>query len=388
ASGSRVMNGQHPQKLVIAVLPGDGIGPEVTAAAVRTLQALGLEAEYTEHNIGWAQWCERGEPLPQATIDAVRAADATLLGAITSKTEREAQAELAPELQGRGLRYRSPIVRLRQQLDLYACLRPARTPPGIDTPHDDVDLLVVRENTEGLYAGVEAYLGEVGPQTQQLAAFDAHFGSRFAGRGEVAATVRIISALACERIARFAFEQAARRGETHVVLADKPNVMRATGAVFVDAARRVADDFANIELVIENVDATAMLIAQSPQRYGVIVADNLFGDILSDVAAGVTGGPGLAASANIGPDAAVFEPVHGSAPDIAGTGSANPIACLRAAAMLAEQLQQPAIARAIDAGIDEVLSAGRVRTPDLGGNATTDQLTDAIIEAALAADPA
>jgi len=356
----------------VILLPGDGIGPEVTAAAVRVVESAGFEARWTEMPIGWRIWREEGDALPSETLDAVRRARVALFGAITSKADDQAQAELAPHLRNCGLRYRSPIVRLRTELDLFATERPAKG--------RGVNLVTIRESTEGLYAGIET--GPVEPTDARhhpdLAAFTA--------RGRIATSTRVVTEAACERIARIAFQRAEARRETRVVLADKPNVLRVTGGLFMDAARRVGADFPGIELAIENVDATCMRLAMAPGAYGVILAGNLFGDIISDLAAGLTGGPGLAASASVGERCAVFEPVHGSAPDIAGAGRANPIAAIRAGAMLADHVGRTRIARRIEAAIERVLAEGSVLTPDLGGSATTDETTDAVIAALESAD--
>lgn len=365
---------------LIAVLPGDGIGPEVIRAALAVLEISGFEAEYRWADVGWAQWCAHGDALPAQTLETVRTSDAALFGAITSKSAREATAELAPALRAQAPVYRSPIVRLRQELDLFACLRPSRAPAAAGS-RAPVDILTVREGTEGEYAGVEHHW----PSAE--AAEDPRY-ARWRGAGWLAVTERIVSERACSRVALAAFRAASARRERRVVLAEKANILRATGGLFVEAASNVAESFPDIDLVVENVDATCMRLAMDPAAYGVILAGNLFGDIISDIACGLTGGPGLAASASLGPRHAVFEPVHGSAPDIAGKAIANPLAAIRAAAMLAAHLGDADTARRIDHAVDRVLTEQRTRTPDLGGSHTTTDMTTAVLRALDAPAPA
>lgn len=367
----------------IVLLPGDGIGPEVTRAAHRVLVEAGLHATFDAHPIGWTEWCERGEPLPRATLDAARAADAILMGAVTSKPEAEAARELAPRLRDQGLRYRSPIVRLRKELDLYAGLRPARAWRGTPCAHPDTNILTVRESTEGLYAGIE--IDNVEPDHAALI----HHGlatMREHARGRLALSARVTTEHASRRIVRVALEEARRRsrltgGAPRVTLLEKPNILRATGAVMLDAARALAADFPDVTLETENIDAACMHAVMDPTRYGVVVAENLFGDIFSDLAAGLTGGPGLAPSAAVGDRHALFEPVHGSAPDIAGGNIANPIAAILSGAMLARHVNQPEVADRIERAVGAVLAASpsSVLTPDLKGTGATTTLTDAIL---------
>ena len=367
----------------IVLLPGDGIGPEVTRAAQRVLIEAGLRATFEERAIGWREWCERGEPLPPETLEAVRGASATLMGAITSKPEGEAARELAPALRGRGLKYRSPIVRLRQELDLYAGLRPARAWPGVEGARCGTDMLTVRESTEGMYAGVEIEDLD-GDRAAMI-----HYGLatlRERARGRVALSARVTTEHASRRIVRVAMEEARRRarraGETaRVTLLEKPNILRATGGLMLEAARAVATDYPDVVLEVENIDAACMHAVMDPARYGVVVAENLFGDIFSDLAAGLAGGPGLAPSASVGDRHALFEPVHGSAPDIAGKGVANPIAAILSGAMLAAHVGQGDVASRIERAVGITLrdSDAATLTPDLGGLGTTATLTDAIL---------
>lgn len=366
----------------IALLPGDGIGPEVTAVAHTVLIDAGLNATYSTHAIGWMEWCERGEPLPSETLDAVRDSAATLMGAITSKPESDAARELAPHLRAQGLRYRSPIVRLRKELDLYAGLRPARAWPGVPCAHPDTSILTVRESTEGLYSGIE--IDGVDTERAALIHYElATLCERTPGR--VALSARVTTEHASRRIVRIALQQARLRAEqtgslARLTLLEKPNILRATGSVMLDAAHTVAADFPEVALEIENIDAACMHAVMDPTRYGVVVAENLFGDIFSDLAAGLSGGPGLAPSASIGDAHALFEPVHGSAPDLAGHGIANPIAAILSGAMLARHINQPNVATRIERAVARTLAASpsSALTPDLKGSGTTQSLTDAI----------
>lgn len=376
------MNSSPTNTSHITLLPGDGIGPEVTAAAHAVLVEAGLDATFSTHPIGWAEWCERGDPLPSDTLAAVRASAATLMGAITSKPEADALRELAPRLRDQSLRYRSPIVRLRRDLDLYAGLRPARAWPGVPCAHPDTDILTVRESTEGLYCGIE--LDNLDTERAAMIHYDlATLCERTTGR--IALSARITTDHASRRIVRAAFEQArlralARNAPARVTLLEKPNILRATGSVMLDAARAVAADFPDVALEIENIDAACMHAAMDPTRYAVVVAENLFGDIFSDLAAGLSGGPGLAPSASIGDTHALFEPVHGSAPDIAGRNIANPIAAILSGAMLARHINQPDVAERIERAVARTLADAppSTLTPDLKGTGSTQSLTDTI----------
>jgi homoisocitrate dehydrogenase len=335
----------------ICVIPGDGVGREVIPAAVDVLHALSLGLRFVEAEAGWDCFERRGDAIPEDTIQHVAGADATLFGAISSPSAKVDS-------------YRSPILLLRKHFDLYANLRPARSLAGAFA-RPGVDLLVVRENTEGLYAGRER---RDGPDT--------------------AIAERLITRRASERIVRIAFEQARGRaaasdGSTkspHVTIVHKANVLKETDGLFRESALVVAKEFPDVPFGEMLVDAMAMRLVKDPERFDVIVTTNLFGDILSDEAAGLIGGLGVAPSANIGASAAVFEPVHGSAPDIAGRGVANPIGAILSAAMLLDYLMEGEAANRVRAAVDRVVRAG-VLTPDLGGNATTRAVTEAIVRA-------
>lgn len=362
----------------IAWLGGDGIGPEVLDATRTVLDAIGFRAEYIPADIGWTFWCEEGNPLPQRTLEVLRTTTCAMFGAITSKPASDAARELAPAMRERGFTYSSPIVQLRRQFNLYANIRPARTFTSIPTP---VDVIVVRENTEGMYAGLEsrptppALLAALDPQRTlpHLREMDP---------SDVAISVRVSTRAACERIVTRAFELAQSLGRRRVTLVEKANVLRATGGLMVEVARAVASRYPAIDFREAHIDTACMDLVRRPAEFDVVVAENLFGDILSDLTAGLTGGPGLAPSANIGDNYAVFEPVHGSAPDIAGKGIANPCAALLSASMMLDWLGDRPRAAALRTAITRVLQTGSIKTPDLGGSATTKQVASAIIAAA------
>ncbi|AZZ55577.1 isocitrate/isopropylmalate dehydrogenase family protein [Rathayibacter iranicus] len=348
-------------KKSIAVLPGDGIGPEVMSAALPVLERLCPNLTLVAAKIGWECWCEAGDPVPAKTWELVRSSDATLLGAVTSKPAREAVAELAPGLDPTSLAYVSPVVQLRQQLSLNVNIRPI-----LDLRGEAFDFVVVRENTEGLYAGYDRF-----PLTEPLWSVVANHPNAVAsGRPGTSATVRLQTRSGLESLLRRAFELASsRRG--FVSVADKPNVLRQSSRLVREVLESVAGDFPGIESEIINVDAAAMWIVTRPSRFDVLVAENMFGDILSDVGAGVMGGLGLASSSNIGAEHAYFEPVHGSAPRLVGTGRANPMAMFLTMAAMLDHLSETASAKRIRRAVGDVLREGRFVTYDLGGSAST-----------------
>lgn len=330
----------------ICAIGGDGIGPEVLAVARRVLSALEIPIEWTEAEAGFGCFEKNGTPLPESTIEFARAADAILFGAVTTP----------PNIEG----YRSAIVGLRKALDLFANVRPIHLLPiaGLALSPllrpPSIDFVIVRENTEGLYVGDETV------------------------EADRAITRRVISRFGSERIVRFAYELARGQNRKKVAIVHKANVMRATDGLFLETALAVSRAFPEIHTETMLVDATAMRLIQSPEHFDVIVTTNMFGDILSDLGAGLVGGLGLVASANIGLEAALFEPVHGSAPDIAGQGIANPVAMLEATAMMVDHLGEGGAAGRIRAAVLATLNAG-IRTQDLGGEATTGEFAGAVV---------
>ncbi|MFB6142505.1 MAG: isocitrate/isopropylmalate dehydrogenase family protein [Halorientalis sp.] len=321
----------------IAVIPGDGIGAEVVPAAIEVLEALDLGFEFLEGAAGDHVRDERGEALPRETYDLAANADATLFGAA---------GETAADV----------ILPLREAVGSFANVRPARAYPGVDALRPETDLVFVRENTEGVYAGIEDHLTD-----------------------DVTTLTRLVTEDASRRIAEFGFEYAAENGYDDVTVAHKANVMRKTDGRFLDACEAVAQA-GGYDYDDALMDALAMHLVLRPEEYGVVICPNLTGDVLSDLAAGLVGGLGLLPSANVGPDNALFEPVHGSAPDIAGEGVANPAAAILSAAMLLEYLGHDGAAGRVRTAVETVLETGP-RTPDLGGDAGTGDVTDAVVDA-------
>jgi 3-isopropylmalate dehydrogenase len=369
-------------KFRIAVLPGDGIGIEVIDAAKVLLDRLELDAEYVEGEIGWEYWCREGDAFPERTIELLKGVDAALFGAITSKPKSEAEKELAPELRGAGLVYRSPIVRMRQLFDLYVCLRPCKAYPGNPLNHrEGIDLVVFRENTEDLYAGVE-----FSPVPQAVRdALSSESPKTFAPFADLApedyaVSCKINTRHGCERIIRAAFEFARDHGRKKVTIVHKANVVRATDGMFLEAGRRVAPEFPGVEMDAANVDAMAMWALKRPHNYDVLVAPNLYGDIISDLCAQMVGGLGFGCSGNIGKDLAVFEPTHGSAPKYAGQDKVNPIATVLAAKMMLDWLGESEKADRLENAVATVIREGKARTYDMGGSTTTSGMAQAIGE--------
>ncbi|WP_336359334.1 isocitrate/isopropylmalate dehydrogenase family protein [Haladaptatus sp. ZSTT2] len=320
----------------IAVIPGDGIGQEVTPAAVEVLAALDLGFEFVSGDAGDAVKEETGEALPQATRDLVSASDATLFGAA---------GETAADV----------ILPLRKQVESFANVRPATAYPGVDALKPDTDLVFIRENTEGVYKGIES---EIAPGVTTL--------------------TRVITEEASRNIAEFGFDYAAQNGYDTVTIAHKANVMRTTDGLFLETAQQVGDE-RGVDYDTALMDALAMHLILRPEEYGVVICPNLAGDMLSDLSAGLVGGLGLLPSANVGHDNALFEPVHGSAPDIAGQGIANPTATILSGAMLLDHLDHGEEAGRVRSAVESVLESGP-HTPDLGGEASTEDVTAAIVE--------
>ena len=365
----------------IAWLPGDGIGIEVLEAARIVLDKLDLKADYTIGDIGWEFWRTEGDALPQRTIDLLRSSDAAMFGAITSKPAKAAEAELAPELRGKNRVYRSPIVRMRQILDLFVCLRPCKAYPGNPlNVSDEIDIVVFRENTEDLYAAVE-----FSPVPDKLAATLAEFSINYAPfknlqGDQYAISCKINTRRGCERISRAAFEYAHRNGRSKVTIVHKANVVRFTDGLFLETAREMGKDYADISVDDANIDAMCMWLLKNPLSYDVLLAPNLYGDIVSDLCAQMVGGLGFGCSGNIGRDMAVFEPTHGSAPKYAGQNKVNPIATVLAAKMMLEYLGEEDKAQDVEAAVAAVIAEGQVRTYDMGGKATTMEMARAIAD--------
>ncbi|MBI4954365.1 MAG: isocitrate/isopropylmalate dehydrogenase family protein [Myxococcales bacterium] len=363
----------------IAWLPGDGIGVEVMEAARIVLDAAGFVADYTHGDIGWDFWCREGDALPPRTVELLRSSDAAMFGAITSKPAKAATAELAPELRDKGLSYRSPIVRMRQVFDLYVCLRPCKAYPGNElNVMEGIDLVVFRENTEDLYAGVEfsPVPAELAATLGRLTKSYAPFGGL--GPDDLAISCKINTRKGSERIVRAAFDFAKQQGRKKVTVVHKANVVRATDGVFLEEARKVAAAYPEIALDEANIDAMCMWLLKNPFNYDVLVAPNLYGDIISDLCAQMVGGLGFGCSGNIGDKLAVFEPTHGSAPKHAGLYKANPIATILAAKMMLEWLGEKTMAARIEGATAAVLAEGKVKTYDMGGSAKTLDMAKAI----------
>jgi isocitrate dehydrogenase (NAD+) len=325
----------------IVLIAGDGIGPEVTDAACEIIAAAGVKIDWVPAAAGLGAAETHGEPLPEETLNLIRKHRVALKGPCTTPV-------------GKG--FRSINVRLRQGLDLYASVRPVKTLPGVKTPYDNVDLVVVRENTEGLYAGLEH---QVVPG--------------------VIESLRVITRPACERIVRFAFELARTGGRHLVTFCHKADVMRLSDGLFLECAREVADEYPFIRFTEKPIDNVCLELALDPTPFDVLVMENLFGDVISDLCAGLVGGLGVVPGANLGARYAVFEAVHGSAPDIAGKGLANPIAVVRSGAMMLDHIGERAAAFRIETAVVKALQAGEGLTKDLGGNGNTRTITDAIL---------
>jgi isocitrate dehydrogenase (NAD+) len=357
-------------KYKIAWLPGDGIGNDVSVATKIVLDRLGLDADYIHGDIGWEFWCREGEALPQRTLDMMKETDCAFFGAITSKGKDVADKELLPELQGKGYSYRSPIVRMRQLLDLYICLRPCKAYPGNPLNYKDgIDLVVFRENTEGMYIGVE--------YDKVPEAFYAVKGMEKIPR-HAAISFRAITPEGSERIVRAAFDYARAHNRKKVTAVHKANVLRQTDGVFMEAARKVAAEYPEIAFDNANIDAMGMWLLKNPLSYDVIVTTNLFGDIISDLCAQMVGGLGFGCSGNIGTEYAVFEPTHGSAPKYAGQYKVNPIAAILAAKMMLDWLGEGDKAALIEGAVAAVLAEGQVRTYDMGGSSSTVDMANAV----------
>ena len=386
----------------VVVMPGDGIGNTVLPESLRVLEAAGFEADWVHADIGWEFWKTEGNPLPQRTIDLIAEHKVALFGAITSKPKDAAAAEIDPALRDKGHVYYSPIVGLRQRFDLDVSIRPCITFPGnplnfirraadggMEEP--EVNSVIFRQNTEGLYGGVEW----TNPPDNVWEALDSH--PRFAAfrdvpREDLAISTRIFTRAKCRRICEEAFAYADTHGYSSVTVCEKPNVIRETSGMMLDEGRRVQERYPHIQLWDTNIDAQMMWLTKNPEDYGVVVAGNMFGDIISDGFAGLVGGLGFAASANIGKEVGVFEPTHGSAPKYAELDPSivNPVAMVLSAVMMLDWIGETEIADRVRGAVAAVVAEGEVRCYDMlklrggpqaiaQGAATTTQMTDAII---------
>ena len=330
-------------KHTIVLIPGDGIGPEVTKATQRVLAAAGLDVEWVELPAG-ATALDQGydSVLPARTVAAIQAHKVALKGPVTTPV-------------GKG--FKSVNVQLRQKLKLYAAVRPVRSLVGVKTRFENVDMVIVRENTEGLYSGIE---NEVVPG--------------------VVTSLKVASEAACTRISRYAFRYATRRQRKRITVFHKANIMKLSDGLFLDCARKIhEEEYPNIEYDEVIIDAGCMKLVQDPSKMDMLLMENLYGDLVSDLCAGLVGGLGVVPGSNIGDDAAVFEAVHGSAPDIAGKGVANPLALIMSSVMMLNHIHEDEIAKKVRLAYDKVLAAGKSLTRDLGGTAGTEEFTDALM---------
>jgi isocitrate dehydrogenase (NAD+) len=328
----------------VTLIPGDGTGPEVTDSVKEVIEALGVDIEWEVAEAGETVMEEEGTPLPDSVLESIKRNKVGLKGPLTTPV---------------GAGFRSVNVALRKELDLYANVRPSMSLPGIDLPYKDIDLIIFRENTEDLYAGVEHMVGE-----------------------DAAESIKIITRAGTERLCRLAFEQSKEMGRKHITVAHKANIMKFTDGLFRDVFFEVGKDYENDFEEIDDriVDNMSMQLVMKPNEYDVVVCPNLYGDILSDICAGLTGGLGVAPGANIGDEIAVFEPVHGSTPKYAGQNRANPLATLQSARTMLEYLEMNEAAERMQKAMEAALSSPETRTKDLGGSAGTKEFTQAIID--------
>jgi 3-isopropylmalate dehydrogenase len=347
-------------KYKIAWLPGDGVGNDVMDCAKIILDTIDIDADYIHGDIGWEFWKTEGNPLPDRTIELLRETDCCLFGAITSKPNEDAQKELLPALRNRGIVYSSAIVRLRQEFKLHTNVRPCKAYPGNPLNYrNDIDLVVFRENTEGLYAGVEFK-----PVPSQV--FDALMTHpkmkkfKHTPLEEIAVSCRIFTKSACQNILRQAFEYADMHNRSSVTVIEKPNVIRETSGMMIQEARKIAQEYPAITYQETNIDAMCMWLVKNPQDYDVLVSSNMFGDIISDLAAQLIGGLGFAASGNIGDNYAIFEPTHGSAPKYAGQYKVNPTAMILSVKLMLDWLGKKQEATRLDTAIASVIQKGGI----------------------------
>jgi 3-isopropylmalate dehydrogenase len=368
-------------KYKIAWLEGDGVGKEVMEAAKIVLDSVGLDAEYIKGDVGWEFWKAEGNPLPERTIELLKSTDCCLFGAITSKPKDEAAKELNPELADKGCVYSSPIVGIRQLLNLHTNMRPCKAFAGNPLNYrDDIDLVVFRENTEGLYAGVEFHPVNEDVMSTLLNNHKKMQKFKDVPLDDLAISCRIFTRNACQTIVRDAFEYAKKFERKSVTIVEKPNVIRETSGLMIREARKIAKEYPEIELWETNVDAMCMWLVKNPQNYDVLVASNMFGDIISDLSAQLVGGLGFASSANIGDDYALFEPTHGSAPKYAGQYKVNSTAMILASKLMLEWLGEVESAKKIENSVARVIEEGKVRTYDMGGTSSTLDVANEVVK--------
>jgi isocitrate dehydrogenase (NAD+) len=345
---------------LVTLIPGDGIGPEVSEATRRVLDATGADLEWVVEQAGAAVLEREGETLPRRVLDRIRASRVAIKGPITTPV---------------GTGFRSVNVALRQELDLFAAVRPSRSLPGVPTRHEGVDLVVIRENTEDLYQGIEFERGS--PQAAALREELRHLARREMPE-DAGFTIKPISVTGARRIVRFAFDYVRANARHHITLGHKASIMRFSDGLFLRTGLDEAEANPDVPFEPMAIDQLSMRLTREPDRFDVLLLPNLYGDILSDLCAGLVGGLGLAAGANLGWEYAVFEPVHGSAPDIAGRGVADPIAMILSGKLMLRHLGEHGRADAVERAVDRVLEAGDVRPGDLGGTSSTDEVAAAI----------
>ncbi len=349
-------------KHTVTLIPGDGIGPEVTGHMVRTIEASGAKVVFEIAEAGEKVMKKEGTPLPEYVLDSVKKNKTAIKGPITTPV---------------GSGFRSINVALRQALDLYACLRPAKLYPGISSPYKDVDLVIVRENTEDLYAGIEFFKGT--PEAKQVIDIVVELSKKNI-REDSAVSIKPISVYGSERIIRFAYDYAVKDNRKRVTAVHKANIMKATDGLFLETARKLAKNYPSIRSDDCIVDNMCMQLVKKPQEYDILTAPNLYGDIISDLCAGLIGGLGIAPGANIGDKYALFEPVHGSAPKYAGMDKVNPTATISSGILMLRHLKEEKAADRIENALKEVFREGKVITYDLGGKASGSEFTDHLIK--------
>tara|TARA_B100000700_G_scaffold331784_2_gene468603 strand:+ start:2463 stop:3596 length:1134 start_codon:yes stop_codon:yes gene_type:complete len=366
-------------KYKIAWLPGDGVGPELAGLAKRVLNQLGLDATYINGDIGWDFWKSEGNPLPSKTRQIIQDTDCAFMVAITSKPQSQAINELEPSIKKEGIKYISPILTIRQDMNLHTNIRPCKSFTGNRLNYrDGIDITIIRENTEGLYSGVEFFpvpgkvFSALNNHNVNMNRFSEH------SLNDLAISTRICTRKGCRSIVYQAFEYAKKNNNKSVTLVDKPNVLRETGQLMSEEARKIAKEYPEINFSEANMDAMCMWIVKNPEEYDVLVAENMFGDILSDLAAQLVGGLGFVGSANIGDDYALFEPCHGSVPKYKGQNKVNPIATFLSLKMMLDWLGEKKMANNLENAISKLIKMNKYGTYDMGLNNNNIEITEHI----------